>query len=83
VATDPVEYREPQAGDELVVRRARAKRAVWVGLWGVIISAVLLASPILLPKLGVEKYAVAVGFLGACWGLSCLMHGAWDWWRGK
>ena len=83
VATEPVEYREPQAGDEVVVRRARARRAVGVGVCGLVVSAALMISPIVLPKIGVVKYIVAAGFLGACWGLSCLMHGAWDWWRGK
>jgi hypothetical protein len=83
VPTEPVEYREPQAGDDLVVRRARARRAIWAGVWGIVVSAALMTSPIFTPKRGIEKYMVAAGFLGVCWGLSCLMHGAWDWWRGK
>jgi hypothetical protein len=83
VATGPIEYREPEDGDEVVVRRARARRAVWAGLLGVILSSVFMASPIVLGEWSINKYVVALGFLGACWGLSCLMHGAWDWWRGK
>jgi hypothetical protein len=50
---------------------------------GVLVSVGLMASPVVLGEWPVNKYVVAVGFLGVCWGLSCLMHGAWDWWRGK
>jgi hypothetical protein len=83
VPAEPVNYREPQEGDESVVRRVRARRAVWAGLWGLSISAGLMLSPLVLGRWGPNKYLVAVGFLGVCWSLSCAMHGAWDWWRGR
>jgi hypothetical protein len=64
-------------------RRRRAVQAVRLGAGIVIVSSILLASPLALGSGGPVKYIVAVGMVGACVGLSSLLHGAWDLWRGK
>lgn len=60
--------------------RQRARRVVAIGVVTIVISAVVLMSPLLLgAKLG--KYFAAPAIIGLCAGASMMLLGALDWWR--
>ena len=42
------------------------------------VSAVLIASPLLLGRGLLNKYLVTIGLLGALTGASCILHALWD-----
>jgi hypothetical protein len=64
-------------------RKRRAIQSVRLGSAILLASLALIASPLLLGSTGPMKYVVAIGALGACIGLSSLLHGAWDLLRPK
>jgi hypothetical protein len=79
---NPLDYRDPAVEDSSLRRRRRARQTMTVGIIVFAVCLPLLFSPILLgAKLG--KFVAAPAFVGGCWGLSCLLHGGWDWWRGR
>jgi hypothetical protein len=52
--------------------------------WGaavLIASMTVVFSPLLLGQNAMNKYLVAFGLVGACAGLSIMLHGAVDWLR--
>jgi hypothetical protein len=63
--------------------RHRALRTLRVGLALLAASTLVILSPLAWGKSDLNKYPVALGFLGACWGLSCILNGAIDWWRAR
>jgi len=58
-------------------------RTFVVGASAVCVGAVLIALPLLMGPGTLNKFFVAFGFIGVCWGLSCLLNGAWDQWRAR
>jgi len=63
--------------------RHRARHTVRVGLALLGGSILVILSPLAWGKSDLNKYPVALGFLGACWALSCILNGAIDWWRAR
>ena len=63
--------------------RDNARRTLGAGLLILACSLGLVLLPLLLGHWSVNRYFVAFGLIGACLGLSCLLHGAWDWLRGR
>ena len=79
---DPVDYRDPRLQDERAERLRRARGTVRVGAFTFLLCFATLFTPMLIGgQLG--KFVVAPAIVGMCWGLSCLLHGGWDWWRGR
>ena len=54
------------------------KRALVTGTSIVVLGAMLIASPLVLGSGEPMKYVVTAGIVGACLGLSMLLHAAWD-----
>jgi hypothetical protein len=78
-----LDYSEPVLQDSPAGERGRrARRTVAVGLIVFVVSMPLLFSPMVIgAKVG--RFVVAPAVVGVCWGLSCLLHGGWDWWRDR
>jgi hypothetical protein len=58
----------------------RAPRtALLAGLVLVLISSLLVLSPLLLGRWSANRFIVAVGLIGCLLGGSFLLHGTWDW----
>jgi len=62
-------------------RSKLGRGALRVGAWSLAISLALIGLPFLLPASVVNKFLVAIGFLGACASITCLLNAAWDLWR--
>ena len=58
-------------------------RTLLVGVTIVVICVLLILSPIVLGKGVVSNAIVAFSTVGFCIGGSVLLHGTWDWWRGR
>jgi hypothetical protein len=43
-----------------------------------VLSVALIALPLILPRSNINRFLVAFGFLFACFGASCVVHGFWD-----
>jgi len=56
----------------------RHSRTIRIGAIVFVISAILIALPLLLPRTDFNRFLVAFGFLFACFGISCMVHGFWD-----
>lgn len=80
---DPLLYHKPVEDDAPLKRRRSAQRALVVGLILFGAGATMVLCPFIWGRSGVNKYVIAFGFVGATWGLSCIVHGSWDWWRGR
>jgi hypothetical protein len=58
----------------------RAPRtALLAGLVLVLVSGLLVLSPLLLGRWSANRFIVAFGLIGILLGSSFLLHGAWDW----
>jgi hypothetical protein len=79
----PLMYREPDTEDPRIQRMRRAQRTMWIGLLVFTISILLTLGPLVWGKMYFNKFIVAFAFLGDCAGLSFILHGGWDWLRGK
>ncbi len=60
-----------------------SNRTLRIGAIGVVSSFALMALPLVLPRSSINRFLVAMGFIGLCWSLSCLLNGAWDWYRDR
>jgi 4-hydroxybenzoate polyprenyltransferase len=58
-------------------------RTLRIGAIGVVISFALMVLPLILPRNSINRFLVAIGFIGLCWSLSCLVNGVWDWLRDR
>jgi hypothetical protein len=47
------------------------------------IGCALILLPLLLPHSSLNRFLVAVGFIGVCWSLSLLLNALWDLLRGR
>ena len=47
------------------------------------VSIFLMALPLVLPRSSINRFLVAIGFIGLCFGLSCLINGAVDLFRSR
>jgi hypothetical protein len=56
----------------------RKPRTIRFGAIVFFLSAMLMALPLILPRSDLNRFLVAFGFLFACFGASCMIHGAWD-----
>jgi hypothetical protein len=56
----------------------RKLRTIRFGAMVFVVSAMLIALPLILPRSNLNRFLVAFGFLFACFGASCMIHGAWD-----
>lgn len=74
----PIDY-----GTDARPARGRPGRVMGVGVVVVVCGGLLMFAPLLFPSWSMNKYFVTLGFLLACVGLSCAMHGVWDWWKGR
>lgn len=63
--------------------RGRPGRVMLAGGVIVLSGGLLTFAPLLFPSWSMNKYFVTLGFLLACVGVSCALHGAWDWWKGR
>jgi hypothetical protein len=63
--------------------RDRARRTVFIGLAVFLTGALITLSPILLGRGSLNRYVVAFGLVGVFIGGSCVLHGGWDWLRGR
>jgi hypothetical protein len=76
-------YQKPDPDDPSMRRRRRAVQSVFVGSIIFVVSTAMFLSPIVIGRRDPARYLIAFGFVGACWGFSSVMHGAWDWWKGE
>ena len=53
-------------------------RILWVGVVIFVAAIALMILPLLLPRSSLNRFLVAIGFLGICFSLSCLLNGLWD-----
>ena len=53
-------------------------RILWIGIIGFFVAIAITALPLLLPRSSLNRFLVAIGFLGVCFSLSCLINGVWD-----
>jgi hypothetical protein len=49
-----------------------------IGIIGLAIAIGLMLLPLLLPRSSMNRFLVAIGFIGVCFSLSCLLNGVWD-----
>ncbi len=66
-------------------RRTAAGKAIRLGCAVIIAAMALLLVPLVSRYIALEqinRYMVAFGLLGMCVGISLILHGAVDWWRG-
>ena len=61
----------------------RARRTVFIGLALFAAGALVVLSPLLLGRGILNRYIVAFGLIGVFIGGSCVIHGGWDWLRGR
>ena len=61
--------------------RGQARRVVVIGIVVFFVAIILVLSPLLLGRNMLNKYLVAFGLVGACAGVSLMLHGAVDWFR--
>ena len=54
---------------------------VVIGIVVLVVSVALVLSPLLLGRNMLNKYIVAFALVGACAGVSFMLHGAVDWLR--
>jgi len=64
-------------------RNTESRRAVLAGLGLLAFCIVLALLPLVWGSSSINKYFVAFGLLGSCVAISFIIHGAWDWWRGR
>jgi hypothetical protein len=58
-------------------------RTLIVGTFAVCVGAVSIALPLVIVAGTLNKFLVAFGFIGVCWGLSCLLNGTWDYLKAR
>jgi len=60
-----------------------ARRTVLIGLALFFAGALVTLSPILLGRGSLNRFIVVFGLVGVFIGGSCVIHGGWDWLRGR
>ena len=56
---------------------------IGAGLVVIAVSLLLILSPLLTGGNAFMRFVVVAGIVGLCLGLSSLLHGGWDLWRGR
>jgi small neutral amino acid transporter SnatA (MarC family) len=67
-------------------RRIAAQKAIRLGCAVIVAAIALLLIPLISRYIALQqinRYVVAFGLLGMCVGLSLILNGAVDWWRGR
>jgi len=57
----------------------KTRQTLLAGISALGIGFVLMLLPAILPRSYANRFLVACGFIGICWGVCCLILGTWNW----